>query len=207
MHPGEAYEIHAALTMHFAPGNFDAIKYNFKVRNSDTRWKNYPRKHVYNKLAERFPVKKDLIEFLLANIVTGVTYAGDMEACNYLQWCGRKSRLSYQFVLDMSTLLCYNDTLEFDEIFIQSSDGSRPLMMAALSAGDVSLESVVLFHKLTDVINKMPDFDSIVWPDEKRLMLQYAAFLPFDREKYFSIFSNIMNSAKTQKLEKADNKV
>ena len=185
------YEIYLSVQAHFSRDKYNAFQYRFKTNAKFEAFQKRRDRHFFAKLSNTFTREADLIEYLVANMVADNKFVGDMDRETYLRWSARKNSLFYNFKLDMKKLICYIPEFGFDAVFI-SNDNGYPILLQKYMAGEVSLESVVLFHKLTGAVNQMPDFDPLVWPDLKRKILKYDPFLQADRDKYQTAFMDIM---------------
>ena len=188
-----AYQIYLSIQSHFNRDKYNAIKYRFKTNASPEAFMKRRDRHHFVKLANTYTREDMLVEYLVANVVAGNTYVSDMNRQTYLEWSGKKNRLSYQFKLDMQALICYIPDLGFDKVFIEDS-GQYPIIMKKFIAGEVCLETVALFHKVTGACDQMPDFDPLIWPDLKRKIVKYAMFLNTDTDKLRSVILDIMKT-------------
>lgn len=150
-------------------------------------------RHHFVKLANTYTREDMLVEYLVANVVAGNTYVSDMNRQTYMEWLGKKNRLSYQFKLDMQVLICYISDLGFDKVFIEDK-GQYPIIIKQYITGEVGLETVALFHKITGACDRMPDFDPLIWPDLKRKIVKYAMFLNTDTDTLRTTMLNIMKT-------------
>ena len=186
-----AYQIYLSVQAHFKRTKYNAITYRFKTNATAAAFNKRKDRHFFTRLANKFTRESDLIDYLVANSVADKTFVGDMDNETYLDWKGRIFKRFYRFKLDMKALACYIPEHGFDAVFIQDK-GQYPIMIKKLLAGEVALESVVIFHKLTNAANQMPDFDPLIWPDLKRKIVKYDPFIKIDRDKYNSALLDIM---------------
>lgn len=195
------YKVYLAVQAHFKRDDYNAFRYRFKTNASSDALNNRRDRHFFVRLANTFTREQDLIEYLVANMVADAFYLQDMNKATYLEWQNRMTRRLYQFRLDMKALACYIPELGFDAVFI-NDNGQYPLMLKKYMAGEIALESVVIFNKLTGAVKTMPDFDPMIWPDLKRKIVKYAPFIPLeDRDRYMSTFLEIMNEANSQNTD------
>ena len=187
----QAYQTYLSIQAHFKRHKYNAFRYNFKTNASKDAFLKRRDRHFFTKLANRFTKQDDLIEYLVANNVADKTFVGDMDIDTYYDWAKRKIQRFHQFKLDMKKLVCYIPEHGFDAVFIDNN-GQYPIMIKKLLAGEVSLETVVIFHKLSNAANQMPDFDPMIWPDLKRKIVKYAPFIRIDKDKYQTALLNIM---------------
>lgn len=187
----KCYRVYLSVQAHFKRDKYNAFRYKFKVNASADAFNNRRDRQCFVRLANTFTREEDLIDYLVANMVADKTFVGEMDKATYTEWQKRMTQRFYQFKLDMKKLVCYVPEHGFDAVFI-SDNGQYPIMIKKLLAGEVSLETVVLFHKLTGAVNQMPDFDPLIWPDLRRKLVKYAPFISMDKNKYKAAFMDIM---------------
>lgn len=188
MEPFEVYRAYLALRLHFTTNNYDVIKQQGRVRASKQSF--FKRKDLFaiKKIAEEYS-DKDVVDFLVANFVSGDRWGGvfDSEAkTNYISWKKRMESISYTFQKEIDNLLLFleNNDLQFQDAF--RSNGKHPVILKFYLKKQVSVETLVILNK----INKFTETldaelaDDIVWPDVSRIIKKYQPFLRVDIQKY-----------------------
>ena len=72
----------------------------------------------------------------------------------------------------------------FNSIF-SLQKGQHPVLLKNFLAKRISLETMVILQGLLKYVQRFDKelSDDLVWPDNKRLIIKYAAFLNYDKQK------------------------
>jgi hypothetical protein len=72
----------------------------------------------------------------------------------------------------------------FDDIFSLQT-GQHPVLLKNFLAKRISLETMVILQGLLNYVKRFDEGmkDDLVWPDNRRLIVKYGAFLSYDKEK------------------------
>ena len=151
----DAYKIYHALKLHFT-SNYDYTKYNGK---DDTK------------------------DFFISNfIVNPKGWVGNFNDENYLNWKKRNQSLKYNYKSELVEL--FHKVEAFDEIF--HSDGQHPLLLKQLMSKKTSIETVAILESLLGFCKRFDKQiqETIVWPDRKKLIINYSNLLTNDVNEY-----------------------
>ena len=120
MEPFEVYRYYLALRLHFTTDKYDVIEQKGRVRATKNSF--FKRKDLLaiRRVAETYS-DKDIVDFLVANFVSGDRWGGvfDVEAKDrYQGWKKRIESISYTFKkeLDKAVLLAEKNNMPFDSI-------------------------------------------------------------------------------------------
>lgn len=188
MTPFEVYKKYIALKNHFSKKSYDYFKYNGQVKANAQTFETRRDKYFFYKLSKR----KDIEEFLLANIIDGSKdfWVGEIRDHVpeevYRQWRKRKEALTYTFKEDLSRL-----KEEFDENFRVEKYG-HPHLLRLYLRKEVCIETMVILDMLvnySEVWNKKLNED-LIWNDVYHTMVKYRPFLSIDVDKFKAITIN-----------------
>lgn len=194
----EAYQIYLALKLHFAPGSYDATKYQFKVRSDPEKFRNKPEAFWFNSLAKKY-TRQEIINALTANFIAGKKFGGMFEGApfeeTYTEWQKRTDALGYNFERELTLMNFLNEDFAGegkDRIMIladlfEVKNGQVPLVIREYQRKNVSLETVVILDRLTGFVSKCNDkiSDPIIWPKVRHLIDRYGKILdPIDRARF-----------------------
>jgi hypothetical protein len=192
----EAFEIYQALKLHFTQDSYDFFKYNGKTHVSVNAFENRKDKYHFYKLSRKYTDKQDLIDFVVANLlISDRLWVGDLlsEDADVRYKTRQKvlQSLSYVFENDCRTLFNGqnpNDVLKVD-------DGDYPVLLRKAVRHEITIETICLLNKILDFIPKWDKqiTDTIRWPDYRKKLTKYAAFLPQDIVKYKLILKKVLN--------------
>ena len=191
MQPYDVYRAYLALRLHFTTNQYDVIQQQGRVKASKQAFFKRKDLHAIKKIAEEYN-DKDVIDFLVANFVSGDRWGGvfDSEAStNYITWKKRIESISYIFKSEIDSIMLYTEknNLSFDEAFV--SNGKHPIILRLYLKKQISIETLVILNKLnkfTDSLDLVLS-DDIIWPDVSRIIKKYGPFLQIDKSKYDEI--------------------
>jgi hypothetical protein len=191
----EAFSLYESLKLHFSKDSYDYFKYNGKTNHSIQSFENRKDKYYFYKLSRKYKDKEELSEFLISNFLNSEkTWAGTLltEEAEIAHRNRQKvlQSLSYNFENDCRKL--------FDEVKnpndILKTNGGYPLLLTKTLRGEISMETLCL---LNSILNFLPMWDKNIaedvrWPEFRRKMVKYAAFLPKDVVKYKLILKKVI---------------
>lgn len=188
MTPFEVYKKYIALKNHFTQKNYDYFKYNGQVKVNAQTFETRRDKYFFYKLSKR----KDVEEFLLANLVDGSRdfWIGEMREHIpeeiYRKWRKRKESLTYTFKEDISKM---KD--DFDSNFKVEKYG-HPYLLRMYLRQEVCIETMIILDMLVDyanVWNKKLKND-LLWTEVYHIMCKYRPFLSIDLDKFKKVTIN-----------------
>lgn len=192
----EAYGIFTALKLHFTKEKYDYFKYDGKVRVTLDSFENKKDKYHYYKLSRKKDNKKDLEDFIVANLMdTPEMWVGGLLDASadtkYLERRKVNQSLSYFFENDCKKLFSMVDT---PDDLVKVPDGDYPLLLKMVKQKEVEVETLCLLNRIA---NFMPMWskkiaDTIIWPSYRLRYTKYAAFLPQDDVKYKLILKKVL---------------
>ena len=194
----EAFGLYESLKLHFTKDSYDFHKYNGKSNISVTSFENRKDKYHFYKLSRKFNKREDLIEFLVANFVerdglwVGDLLTEDAEV-NYRRRQKILQSLSYEFTGDLAKL--FNGVDDPNEV-IKVVDGDYPILLTYTLQRETKIETLCI---LNSILNFLPMWDkkitdTIRWPDFRRKIVKYTAFLPKDSVKYKLILKKVIDA-------------
>ena len=194
----EAFGLYESLKLHFTKDSYDFHKYNGKSNISVTSFENRKDKYHFYKLSRKFNKREDLIEFLVANFVerdglwVGDLLTEDAEV-NYRRRQKILQSLSYEFTGDLAKL--FNGVDDPNEV-IKVVDGDYPILLTYTLQKETKIETLCI---LNSILNFLPMWDkkitdTIRWPDFRRKIVKYTAFLPKDSVKYKLILKKVIDA-------------
>lgn len=192
----EAFGLYESLKLHFTKDSYDFHKYNGKSNISVTSFENRKDKYHFYKLSRKFSKREDLIEFLVANFVerdglwVGDLLTEDAEV-NYRSRQKIIQSLSYEFTGDLAKLF---DGVDDPNEVIKVVDGDYPILLTYTLQRVIKIETLCI---LNSILNFLPMWDkkitdTIRWPDLRRKIIKYTAFLPKDSVKYKLILKKVI---------------
>src|SRR6056300_370877 len=180
MEAWEAYQMYLGLKLHFT-SEYDYTQYGGKTRASKASFLKRKDRYFFARVARKYDDKT--LDYFVANFAKSPKgWLGDFKEENYLEWSKNKQSLTYNFITDMSLL--FSQISHFDEIF-SLQKGQHPVLLKNFLAKRISLETMVILQGLLNYMKRWDKElkDDLVWPDQRRLIVKYAAFLNYDEQK------------------------
>mgnify|MGYP001208259350 FL=1 len=176
----DAYKIYHALKLHFT-SDYDYNKYNGKANVSVDSFLKRNDRPFFGRVSRKY--KDDTKDFFISNfIVNPKGWVGNFNDENYLNWKKRNQSLKYNYKSELVEL--FHRVSTFDEIFHNGSQ--HPLLLKQFMAKKLSIETVAILESLLgfcDRFDKQIE-ENIVWPDRKKLILNYSNLLTIDVNEY-----------------------
>ena len=189
MEPFDVYRSYLALKLHFTTDKYDVIKQKGRVRATKQAF--FRRTDLYSikKISNNYS-DKEVINFLVANFVSGDKWGGIFDSDSketYLGWKKRIESISYIYKNDLEKIFKHarKFSKNVDDIFT-SQDGQHPDIMKLYMRNDVSIETLVIMNKLNQFVHRNDELlsNDVMWPDISRLIKKYSPFLDVNIDKY-----------------------
>ena len=180
MEAWESYQMYLGLKLHFTT-NYDYTRYGGKTSATKASFLKKRDRFFFARVAKKYDDKT--LEYYIANFVKSPKgWLGDFSEDNYNQYVKYKQALTYNFINDMSFL--FSQVEDFDSIFSLQT-GKHPVLLKNILAKRINIETAVILQGLLHYVKRFDKglSDDLVWPDNRRLIVKYAAFLSYDREK------------------------
>ena len=177
----KCYQMYLGLKLHFSTESYDYIKYGGKTSASKSSFLKRRDRNFFAKVGRKYDDKT--LDYFIANLVKSPKgYIGEFSEENYMEWSKNKQSLSYNFLNDMSLL--FSQVEDFNSIF-SCNNGQHSVLLKNFLAKRISLETMVILEGLLSYVGKWDKelHDDLVWPDSRRLIVKYGAFLSYDIHK------------------------
>ena len=193
MEPFEVYRYYLALRLHFTTDSYNVIEQKGRVRATKNSFLKRKDLLSIRRVAETYS-DKDIVDFLVANFVSGDRWGGvfDVESKErYQGWKKRIESISYTFKKEMDKAVAYADKLgiTFNQLFY-CNHGQHPFIIKMYLRNDISIETLVILNKLNNFTDQLDQElkDDLVWPDTSRIIKKYSPFLEIKKDKYNEIY-------------------
>lgn len=192
-----------AIKLHFTKDNFDVFKNRGNVKGTREAFNTRRDRYSFEKLARKYPVDKDLIQFFVANFAYGndsAVYSYEEAESNLLEWTRRKQSITKIFSDDCSKIImdAYKNKLKEGDIFNLTNKSYSSILKLFLG-GQISLETVRILDDLNPMVDSWKGNTSMVllWENEIRRIEKSKGFVKYDLEKLTKVF----NEFKTEIVE------
>ena len=202
MEPYDVYRYYLALRLHFTTDNYDVIKQQGRVKATKQAF--YKRNDLLaiRRIADTYS-EKDLVNFLVANFVSGDRWGGifDTEAKDrYITWKKRVESLTYTFEKEITLLKqeMHKRNKPFDYVFqgIEDQHLTHTYIMKQYYRNKISIETLVILNKIYNFVDSHDKLyrQDIVWLDLSRTIKKYDPFVPIEKEVYERLLQRIIGS-------------
>ena len=199
MEPFEVYRYYLALRLHFTTDSYNVIEQKGRVRATKNSFLKRKDLLSIRRVAETYS-DKDIVDFLVANFVSGDRWGGvfDVESKDrYQGWKKRIESISYTFKKEVDKAAAYADKLgiTFNQLFY-CNHGQHPFIIKMYLRNDISIETLVILNKLNNFTDQLDQDlkDDLVWPDTSRIIKKYSPFLEIKKDKYNEIYRRAIGS-------------
>jgi hypothetical protein len=198
----KAYKYYIAIKLHFTKDNFDVFKNRGNVKGTREAFNARNDRYMFERLARKYPVDKDLIQYYVANFAYGndaAIYSSEEAETNLLEWNRRKQSITKIFADDCNKILmdaCKSKYKE-DSIFNLTNKGYSSILKLFLG-NQISLESLRIIDDLHPVIDSWKENSSMVllWENEIRRIEKSKGFVKYDSDKVTKVFNNFIQEVK-----------
>jgi hypothetical protein len=198
----KAYKYYIAIKLHFTKDNFDVFKNRGNVKGTRDAFNARNDRYMFEKLARKYPVDKDLIQYYVANFAYGndaAIYSFEEAETNLLEWNRRKQSITKIFADDCNKILmdaCKSKYKE-ESIFNLTNKGYSSILKLFLG-NQISLESLRIIDDLHPVIDSWKENSSMVllWENEIRRIEKSKGFVKYDSDKVTKVFNNFIQEIK-----------
>jgi len=180
MESWEAYQMYLGLKLHFN-SDYDYVRYGGKTSATKSSFLKRKDRNFFARVARKYG--ESTKDYYISNFVKSPKgWLGDFNEDNYNQWKKYRQSLTYNFINDMSVV--FMQVENFNSIF-SCQTGQHPVILRNYLAKRISLETMVILQGLVGYVKQLDKElkDDLVWPDVRRMVVKYGAFLNYDKEK------------------------
>lgn len=175
-----AYQMYLGLKLHFTT-DYDYKKYGGKTSASKGSFLKRRDRYFFSRVAKKYG--DNTLDYYIANFVKSPKgWLGDFSEENYNEWTKNKQSLTYNFISDMNIL--FPQVEDFESIF-SCNNGQHSVLLKNFLAKRITVETMVILNGLLNYVKKWDKelHDDLVWPDVRRLVVKYGAFMNYDIHK------------------------
>lgn len=183
-----AYKYFTAVKLHFTNESYDLIEHRGIVRGTRETFERRSDRKLFERLGKKFPKDRDLIQFLIANIVYGNTglvweFDGSSDML-YNQWIKRKESITQVFKDDLAFLTNESELrgITYQELLYITDNQEYPALLKYYLGGKVTIETIVMLDFLTQIIDNWQPL-VLLWHDHFLKIRRLRPFVKFNPEK------------------------
>lgn len=192
----KAYKYYMAIKLHFTRDSFDVFKNRGNIKGTREAFNVRNDRYIFEKLARKYPVDKDLIQFFVANFAYGndtALYSYEEAETNHLEWQKRKQSMTKIFSDDCSTILmtAHKNKMKEVDIFYFTSN-SYPGILKLFLGKQISIETVRILDDMLSVVDKWKENTSMVflWENDIRRIDKSKGFVKYDKDRIVKVFDS-----------------
>lgn len=192
----KAYKYYMAIKLHFTSKKYNVFENRGHVKGSRDTFNSRNDRYIFEKIAQKHPQDKDIIQFFVSNFAYGNETAiyGNGEAEElYSEWQRRKQSISKIFVDDLTTVMNYCDIHKFntDGVFT-NLNGDLPVLLNLFLADKISIETLRIIDDIYPFVNKWEDNSTIkiVMGDKLLRIQKLKGFVKYDLDKLSKVFNH-----------------
>lgn len=194
----KAYKYYMAIKLHFTKDNFDVFKNRGNVKGTREAFNVRNDRYIFEKLARKYPVDKDLIQLFVANFAYGndtSLYSYEEAETNLLEWQKRKQSITKMFSDDCGAILmtAHKNKQKQDDIFYFTSN-TYPSILKLYLGKQISIETVRILDDMLAMVEKWKENTSMVvlWENDIRRIEKARGFVKYDKDRVSKVFSSFM---------------
>ena len=192
----KAYKYYMAVKLHFTKDNFDVFKNRGNIKGTREAFNARNDRYIFERLARKFPVDKDVIQFFVANFAYGndaVVYSSEEAESNYLEWNRRKQSITKIFADDCNKLLMENLKCKGKTSVFELTENQYPSILKLYLGKLISVESVRIFDDLIGMVSRWKQNSSLmlIHDDEIRRIEKLQGFVKYEPSKIEKLYSDL----------------
>ena len=181
----QAYRYYMALKLHFSKDSFDVFK-NPKINCSQKSFEKRNDRFLFEKMAKKHPVDKELIQFYVANFAYGNTnfvYNEEESTSCYFEWRRRRESTTKVFSDDIDKIIQVAQKNKLTKTEVLDFTFSTPSAILSLYlGGHISIETVRIIDDYLNIVANWgnADLKSAFWDNDIRRISKLKKFVRYD---------------------------
>ena len=192
----KAYKYYMAVKLHFTSKKYNVFETRGHVKGTREAFNSRNDRYIFEKLAQRYPDDRDIIQFFVSNFAYGNDTAiygnGEAEEA-YAEWQKRKQSITRVFIDDLANVMNFCDIHKFntDGIF-KNIDGDLPVLTSMFLSGKITIESLRIIDDIEPFVNSWVDdpMIAIVLGDKLLRIEKLKGFVKYDKDKVTKVFNH-----------------
>jgi len=153
----QAYCLYNSIRLHFSQEKYDAFKYNFRANLKLSAFEKRRDRYFFEKIARRYSNEDDLKLFFVDNIMSDISWIGDMNHDLHKKRDSYRQSLYYNFEKEIKLIRAnaYKYNLDFDGVCKTSSNKSDNLLLNLYMSQQLSADTLVIIDHLVGFIKSL----------------------------------------------------
>lgn len=191
-----------AIKLHFTRDSFNVFKNRGVVKGTREAFNARNDRYMFERLARKFPVDKDIIQFFVANFAYGnesAVYSGEESDTFYMEWLKTKQSITKVFTDDLNTILmdAYKKKLK-EEAIINFTSNEYPTILNLYLGKQIGIETVSILNDIDNMVTQWKDNDAVVllWENELRRIEKVSGFIKYESSRLMPIYKSFREEIK-----------
>ena len=191
----KAYKYYMAIKLHFTKDSFDVFKNRGSIKGTREAFNARNDRYMFERLARKFPVDKELIQFYVANFAygndSGVVYSSEEAETCLIEWNKRKQSITKIFSDDCNKILMdgYKRKLK-EESILHFTSSQYPSILNLYLGKQIGIETIRILDDNDNLIEKWKENSTMVllWENEIRRVEKLKGFVKYDSAKIANVY-------------------
>ena len=181
----DAFQYYMALKLHFSKDSFDVFK-TPKIKCTPQIFEKRNDRFLFEKIAKKHPVDRELIQYYVANFAYGNTnfvYNEEESISCYFEWVKRKESMTKLFSDDIDRIVNYVQKNKFNKEEVLNFTFGTPSVILSLYLGKhISIETVRIIDDFLGIIDKWKsaEFTTSFWDSDICRIAKLKRFIRYD---------------------------
>jgi len=198
----KAYKYYIAIKLHFTKDSFDVFTNRGSVKGTREAFNARNDRYIFEKLARKFPVDRDIIQYYVSNFAygnEGVVYDLAEAEDNYAEWNKRKQSITKIFADDLSKILmdAYKRKIKESSI-INFTLNQYPSILNLYLGKQIGIETLRIIDDFENLLGTWKQHSSmlLLWENEIRKVEKIRGFVKYDKDKVLTVFNQFKEDIK-----------
>jgi len=198
----KAYKYYIAIKLHFTKDSFDVFTNRGSVKGTREAFNARNDRYIFEKLARKFPVDRDIIQYYVSNFAygnEGVVYDLAEAEENYAEWNKRKQSITKIFADDLSKILmdAYKRKIKESSI-INFTLNQYPSILNLYLGKQIGIETLRIIDDFENLLGAWKQHSSmlLLWENEIRKVEKIRGFVKYDKDKVLTVFNQFKEDIK-----------
>jgi hypothetical protein len=194
----KAYRYYLALKLHFTTEKFNVFENRGNVRGTRDTFNARNDRYIFEKLAGKYTVDKDIIQFFVANFAynaDNAIYEAHQAEDNYFEWTKRKQSITQVFVDDLAGIITHIETTKSKaKLFSFDNSGEYPVLLNMFIAGKVKIETMRIIDDIYPFLEEWGNHPTVkyIWSNEFLRIKKLTGFVKYDKIKLSKVFNHFI---------------
>mgnify|MGYP003337381916 FL=1 len=192
-----------AIKLHFTNDEFNVFENRGRVKGTRDTFNARNDRFIFEKLANKYPTDKDIIQFFVANFAyksDTAIYEGKEAEDNLVLWTKRKQSITQVFIDDLASIITHIETNNDKTPIFFFDRGEYPLLLKMYLGGKITIETLKIIddcHPFVETWANHP-IAKFMHGDDFLRIKKLTGFVKYDKIKLHYIFRAFLEEVTTE---------